>query len=111
MTSSWNCSQESNKPAGIAQNNGLVPIRRQAIMEIDDGLVHLYIYASLGLNELMNNCANDKHWLIKHIDMLERYKNNKSKENKAMGIFNGTPMSTKKDKKSQCDGDKNIHGR
>ena len=32
---------------------GLVPVRRQAIIWTNDGLVHWRIYASLGLNELI----------------------------------------------------------
>ena len=37
----------------IGSDNGLAPVNQQAIIWIDDGLVHWRIYASLTLNELI----------------------------------------------------------
>ena len=39
----------------IGSDNGLAPIRRQAIIWTNGGLVYWHIYASLGLNELSIN--------------------------------------------------------
>ena len=47
------CSQGSNQQnSSSGSDNGLVPIRRQAIIWTNYGLVYWRIYASLGLNEL-----------------------------------------------------------
>ena len=39
----------------IGSDNGLTPVRRQAIIWINDGPVYWHIYASLGLTELNTN--------------------------------------------------------
>ena len=46
------CSLVSNwQYGGIGSDNGLVLIRRQAIIWTDDGIIYWPIYASLGLND------------------------------------------------------------
>ena len=38
--------------SSIGSDDGLAPVRRQAIIWTNDGLVYWRVYASLGLNEL-----------------------------------------------------------
>ena len=45
----------------IGSGNGLVTVRRQAIIWIDDGLFHWCIYVSLGFNELRGVIVSLKH--------------------------------------------------
>ena len=48
------CSLGTNwQYVSIGSGNGLAPVRRQAIIWTNDGLVYWRIYSSLGLNELM----------------------------------------------------------
>ena len=44
-------SSQINSIPGIGSDNGLAPIRRQAIIWANDFFVYWRIYASLGLNE------------------------------------------------------------
>ena len=49
------CSSDFNwQYVTIGLDNSLEPNRQQAIIWTSDGLVYLHIYASFGLNELIN---------------------------------------------------------
>ena len=53
------CSQGSNQCSSIGSDNGLMPVRRQAIIWINGGLDYSGIYTSLGHNEL--RYITDRH--------------------------------------------------
>ena len=58
----WNFSKGSNyQYSSIGSDNGLAPVRWQAIIWINDGLVYWCIYVSLSLNEL--NTYKNTIWL------------------------------------------------
>ena len=61
--------------SSIRSDNGLVPSRRQAIIRTNDGLVWWCIYASLGLNDLMQNRPTPllKHWSYVSFALSHRY--------------------------------------
>ena len=62
------CSWGSNlQYTSTASCNGLAPIRRQAIIWINDGQVCWRIYASLGLNELICNTRGHVVHLCRHL--------------------------------------------
>ena len=61
----WICSQVSNwQQASIGLENGLAPNRRQAILCTTNGLVWRFIYAALGLNELIVNLLSTIPWQL-----------------------------------------------
>ena len=48
-------------------DKGLAEYRRHAIIWTNDGLVWLYIYASLGLDEIIRVAADRKTWLMRNL--------------------------------------------